>query len=294
LDDETKNLGMAPYGADREPAPMDAVGMAVHFQNVWRDINRGHRKNLHAFLAGATNTKRAFLDDPDSYGVFRFNEFWTQQNKLPETIADAHPLMTFLMKATSDDAKKRAGRYARVVDYLIAKDITDCEAYLNQHGYEKILAKSVVEYPSNRNTRKNGTSKRVTLRMSNSDWERVQRVQQHSDVAVKFVLTCEMPPGGTGGISARLTFGIEPMTEEPISKEQFRANLREHMRSWEIETKLAGGITPYIESSRHGSRFILGMRGGPLAEVPTNPLRARLSSPAKAIPRARRKRTTTI
>jgi hypothetical protein len=73
---ENGNDKQEPSGEDsdlgRDMLSQDPMELAWHFQKMFRDFNRGHRKNLHAFLAGAVKTKKAFLCDPESYGVLRF------------------------------------------------------------------------------------------------------------------------------------------------------------------------------------------------------------------------------
>ena len=82
------------------------MGLACHFQKMFTEINRGHRKNLHAFLAGAVETQKAFLCDSDSYGALRFDPFWGR--KIPEKLSDSSDVLIFLMKAQTSGGQNRA------------------------------------------------------------------------------------------------------------------------------------------------------------------------------------------
>jgi hypothetical protein len=245
--------------------PTEALDLFTHFQNMFSDIDRGHHKNLHAFLAGAVATKRAFLLDSRSYGLLRSNQSLC---KLPEKLTDSRGLMICMTKATSTGGENLAGKYARVVDYMVAKRINDPEGYLNQHGRENILNKAIAEFPSKRNTRKKGTSQRLTLRVRSSDAERIKRVQKKCDAPVTFLVRCEMAPGAKGGISGRIELGIEPKCDVELSSKQMRELIAKQSEAWKLETKLAGGISPQVVKRRGNYRFFVGLRGDPLVDPP--------------------------
>jgi hypothetical protein len=231
---------------------------------MFQEINRGHRRNLHAFLAGAVETQKAFLCDSDSYGMLRFDQFW--EKPIPENLSNSSDVLIFLMRAKTSGGQNRARKYARVVDYLIAKGINDCERHLNEHGYENVLNKAIEEFPSTRNTRKKGTTRRISMSVPNSVVGRIERVKENCSVPVTFLIRCTMQPGGKGGLSGRIMLGIEPEESATLTSDQFREHLRKRGRSFKVETKLAGGVTPYVLSP--DGLCVLGMRGDPLADPP--------------------------
>jgi hypothetical protein len=261
----TKKSGSGPESQPTSAGlPTDAAGLLEHFQKYFKQINRGHHKNMHAFINGAAKTIAAYRVEPFPYAMMRTDSFWGNK-KVPKKVSSRH-IVIRLMEAKGS-TENRAGKYARVADYLLKKGIDDGESFLNQHGIDNVLKKASVEFPSTRNTRKGQKAHRLTLSVRNSDIERIRRVQENCDVPVGFLLRCEMAPRGKGGISGRIKLGIEPMTDTTLSSKEHQAHVSALAQSLKVETKLAGGITPYVEVQKNGWRFITGLRGDPLTDI---------------------------
>jgi hypothetical protein len=132
--------GSEPVSAsDQEPTSKDTILFARNIAKMFQDLNRGHHKKLHEFIAEGASTFIKLKNDDPAYELFKKEKFWIDSDKTLKGPCKASDVFIYLTGATSRDARRQAGKYARAVDYMISKRVNDYETHLNRFGVEKLV-----------------------------------------------------------------------------------------------------------------------------------------------------------
>jgi hypothetical protein len=167
--------------------------LARNVAKMFQDLNRGHHKNLHAFIAAGAVAVTKFANDPAEYEQLKKEKFWADCGKKPRGAFTSKDVLIYLTGAITNDARRQAGKYAGAIDYMIAKKVNDYEAYLNRLGYEKILEAARSERPKGR--AKGTPGPYIKVYMSPKEFEPLGLILANCPTEVTFALVCRAGPG---------------------------------------------------------------------------------------------------
>lgn len=107
----------------------------------FRALNTRHHTDLHSQLAEAAELQILFKNNIFEYKKFIDRFFSKYSNQRPKGHETSHDLIYCVTNANNREERRDAGRYVRVVEYLIAKKskIGNFETYLNEHTYTGVL-----------------------------------------------------------------------------------------------------------------------------------------------------------
>jgi hypothetical protein len=192
--------------------PSDRAGKLVA---RFKLINTNHHKELHSTLAEVAECQKTFIENPFEYVKFIDKYYTKYTNVKPRGRDTSHDLLYCVTGATTREAKRQAGTYVRVVDYMVSNSnkIGNFAAFLNEHTYTGVLELARQDKRPTR-LKKELPSIKVYL---DDHANNLFTILKNCPTEVEFTLFCKAGPGHNAKVTATTTPVIKS-DELPFTK----------------------------------------------------------------------------
>jgi hypothetical protein len=225
IEDKERASSARASESNQELAVDSPVLFVRNVARMFQDLNRGHHKKLYEFIAASAVTFVRLSDDAAAWKLFKEEQFWDDCGRTPKGLTKSNDVLIYLTDAVTRDAIRQAGKYARVVDYMISKNINDYEAYLNRLGYEKILEAARSDQPNGR--AQGWRWPYVKVYIHPRAFESLGLILGNCPENVEFELACRAGPGSNSIVTGHCTpvTKIDQFPESELEVREYRKRL---------------------------------------------------------------------
>jgi hypothetical protein len=108
-------------------ASANPLAAANKLSAFYRQLEGGYHAGLRAFLQHAYGLVAAFSNDKTKFDKLRRAKFWNASRQKPNAKNIAKWTLYYIMQATSAQVRSRAGKYAKILNFLRAKNTRPCD-----------------------------------------------------------------------------------------------------------------------------------------------------------------------
>jgi hypothetical protein len=180
-------------------------------------MNTNHHKELHSALAEVADIQKLFLANPFEYSKFIDRYYTKYTNAKPRGRDTSHDLLYCVTGAITREAKRQAGTYVRVVDYMVSMSnkIGNFEAFLSKHTYTGVLE---LARQDKRPARQKDERPYIKVYLDGAV-DNLMTLLNNCPTEVGFILFCGAGPGRKAKVTATTT-PVTKSDELPFSKKE--------------------------------------------------------------------------
>ena len=132
-----RNQPLPHKSAEGSQSVSDAMAYAMEVKAEYKELERGYRKGRYKFSGNALKSYRIFLgDETEEKALFGQENIVRLRQKPPPLKETSLVLLYYLTDAQSEPERNKAGKYARIVDFMDKQGVEDDEAaeYIQKAG----------------------------------------------------------------------------------------------------------------------------------------------------------------